>query len=67
MAETPKVHAPEIALAKFLETMVVDAYANDDRLVFTCVTCSEDVCEIEVGDTLRVLLNTALAHADCGE
>jgi hypothetical protein len=30
--------------------------------VLVCQECGEVVCEVEITDTLRVLLNTALAH-----
>jgi hypothetical protein len=62
MAET---YRPELALAKFLETMSIDT-TGTGALVMVCTNCEEAVCDVEPNDTLRVLLNTALAHTDCG-
>lgn len=63
----PAMDRPSIAFARFLDSMVVTAEPNDPKvegLVLTCELCGVDVCEVEPGDTMRVLLNTALAH-DC--
>lgn len=35
---------------------------DDGRLWLTCVECSETACEVEDGDTLDVLVRTALMH-----
>lgn len=56
----PKMDRPSIAFAWFLETMVIDS--DGVMLWLTCSLCGERFCVVEGGDTLRVLLNTALAH-----
>lgn len=61
----PAMDRPSIAFAWFLDAMLVDW--NDETVnphpVLTCQVCGEGVCAIEDNDTLRVLLNTALAHS----
>lgn len=56
----PAMDRPSIAFAWFLETMIVEDHG--ERLTMACSLCVEDVCSVEAGDTLRALLNTALAH-----
>lgn len=66
----PKMDRPSIAFAWFLDSMSIEhvedenGHVMNDLLYITCNLCSEPVCEVDDGDTLRVLLNTALAH-DC--
>lgn len=62
----PAMDRPSVAFAWFLDSISVEAYVNDDvqgnAVYLTCDLCSTWICTIEDGDTLRVLLNTALAH-----
>ena len=58
----PKMDRPSIAFAWFLETMEIESETDSTTRVLVCLLCHEYVCEIDDGDTLRVLLNTALAH-----
>lgn len=55
---------PSIAFAKFLDGIVMDGTGEPDMLVMACSLCGQGVCTVDPNDTLRVLLNTALAH-DC--
>jgi hypothetical protein len=56
---------PSVAFARFLDSaQVIEEVGTARVLLLTCSLCSESICDIEEGDTLRVLLNTALAH-DC--
>lgn len=55
---------PSVAFARFLDSVEVEGSADPDALRMVCGQCSGLICMIESGDTLRVLLNTALAH-DC--
>lgn len=60
--DVPAMDRPSVAFAWFLDSMVVEFFSDGPGL--TCNLCAESVCLIEEADTLRVLLNTALAH-DC--
>jgi hypothetical protein len=60
----PKMDRPSVAFAWFLDSMIVEWSDQHDALMLTCAHCGTDLCEVEHSDTLRVLLNTALAH-DC--
>lgn len=62
----PAMDRPSIAFARFLDSMEVEEGTHDQtsELVLSCNRCGAAICAVEVGDTLRVLLNTALAH-DC--
>lgn len=65
--DVPAMDRPSVAFAWFLETMdVVEIHGEfgPGVLTLTCNLCSDEVCVIDNGDNLRVLLNTALAH-DC--
>lgn len=60
----PTMDRPSIAFAWFLDNMQVGVVENTDDPVLFCTLCLGVICSVEHGDTLRVLLNTALAH-DC--
>lgn len=57
----PKMDRPSIAFAWFLDSMAIDR-TGAGTLVLVCTLCEEMVCDVEETATLRVLLNTALAH-----
>lgn len=59
----PAMDRPSVAFAWFLDRMTV--VFSGDEAVLACGYCGDLICAIEDGDTLRVLLNTALAHT-CG-
>lgn len=67
---SPAMDRPSIAFAWFLDSMVIGCMEDEnghrlnDDLVLLCTLCGDEVCEVEDGDSLRILLNTALAH-DC--
>lgn len=60
----PAMDRPSIAFARFLDNIVIETTDDMHRPVMTCNLCGDGICLIDPGDTLRVLLNTALAH-DC--
>jgi hypothetical protein len=55
---------PSIMFAHILDAITVDndSSLGDNLPVLACQTCGTSLCDIEEGDTMRVLLNTALAH-----
>lgn len=65
----PTMDRPSLAFAWFLDRMVVATESRSPSdpglMTLQCEYCGDDICEIEPADTLRVLLNTALAHT-CG-
>jgi hypothetical protein len=61
VSPVPAMDGPSVAFAWFLDSMRVETGEPQD-LMLVCQLCGEDVCEVEDGDTLRVLLNTALQH-----
>lgn len=67
----PAMDRPSIMFARLLDNIVVEevddtlGLPGDTELVLNCRACIEQVCQVEDGDTIRVLLNTALAHV-CG-
>ncbi len=65
----PKMDRPSIAFAWFLDSMSIESNNESggfavEQLYLVCGLCAERICEIDDGDNLHVLLNTALAH-DC--
>lgn len=60
----PAMDRPSVAFAWFLDSMAVIEDTDESTTLPTleCSLCGDAVCAIEDGDTLRVLLNTALAH-----
>lgn len=57
----PAMDRVSVAFALTLDHMIVE-WPEFGHPTLTCSLCSEQVCAVEDGDTLRVLLNTALAH-----
>ena len=57
---------PSIALAHFMDSMVVEEKFPGEPypLVMVHKDCNTAICDVEDGDNLRVLFNTALGH-DC--
>lgn len=53
---------PSIAFAHFLDSIVMDSTGETDTLVMSCSLCGLGICTVDPTDSLRVLLNTALAH-----
>lgn len=58
----PAMDRPSVAFAWFLDSISVDHDDERNGLVLTCTLCGDGLCMIDAGDTMRVLLNTALAH-----
>jgi len=52
----------DVAFAWFLDRMEVQTGASEGDLVLGCNYCGGTICTVEDGDTLRVLLHTALGH-----
>lgn len=62
----PKMDRPSVMFAHLLDAVSVTfKYPDEQTMMFTCNVCFADICDIDDGDTMRVLLNTALAHK-CG-
>lgn len=64
--QVPRMDRPSVALSWFLDAMQIEEdYSYDSQTptpTLVCQVCRESICDVEFGDTLRVLLNTALAH-----
>lgn len=58
----PGMDRPSVMFAMLLDAMVVDHDDEQTGLVLVCRECGDGLCMIETADSLRVLLNTALAH-----
>lgn len=58
----PKMDRPSVMFAHLLDAVAIEDEAEGFTKYLMCAVCSERVCEVEDGDTMRVLLNTALAH-----
>lgn len=58
----PTMDRPSLAFAWFLDSIVLDYDDEHNGLLLTCSLCGDGLCAVEAADTLRVLLNTALAH-----
>ena len=62
----PKMDAPSVMFAHLLDAVYVEAGPLEDEVdppyYLTCRVCAERICEVSDGDTMRVLLNTALQH-----
>lgn len=62
----PAMDRVSVQMAWFLDSMYIEAPPlgddNDTTVYLTCNLCADRLCKVEDGDTLRVLLNTALAH-----
>lgn len=61
LGEVPAMDRPSIALGWFMDAMQIEQESGAG-LILACGYCTESICDIEDGDTLRVLFNTALAH-----
>jgi len=56
---------PSIALAHFMDSIQIKQKGGDDTdLVMVHRDCGTAICDVEHGDDLRTLFNTALGH-DC--
>lgn len=57
---------PSVALAHFMDSMKIESESRSPsdygNLVMVHTACGESICDVEDGDTLRVLFNTALGH-----
>jgi hypothetical protein len=63
--DTPKMDAPSIALSKVLDDIRVEAEGSPSDygpMTLVCQSCQNSICEVEDGDTMRVLFNTAINH-----
>lgn len=60
----PAMDRPSVQFAWFLDSMGIALDDEGESLVLACSLCMTGICSVEDGDTLRTLLNTALAH-DC--
>lgn len=59
----PTMDRPSIAFAWFLDSIRVEKMdESEEHLIIECTLCGESICEIKDGQSLRVILNTALAH-----
>lgn len=63
----PAMDPPSIALARIMDDVVVEeSEADDDALGLVCQSCREYICDVEGGDSIRTLFNTALQHVCYG-
>jgi len=63
MAAVPKMDRVSVTFALMLDSFVIECNeTTSPDVMLTCSLCTEHVCTVEEGDSLRVLLNTALAH-----
>lgn len=62
----PAMDRVSVTFALALDSFVIDTDDEGFHTYLVCSHCTEVVCEVETTDTMRVLLNTALAHT-CGE
>lgn len=59
----PAMDRPSVILAWFMDNIRFDVDPDPEGVVtMECTVCGDSICEVEDGDTLRVLFNTALAH-----
>lgn len=59
----PPMDLPSISFSWFLDAMRIEDKGDaGSDLQMVCVTCETVVCDVEDGDTLRVLMVTGLAH-----
>lgn len=68
MPNLPAMDAPSVMYAQLLDAIVLQQSDDEVKtdLEMVCSRCGEHLCDAEDGDTMRVLLNTALQHV-CGE
>ena len=62
MAAVPKMDRVSVTFALALDSFVIGEDDEGFHTYLICTHCTEVVCEVEHDDSLRVLLNTALAH-----
>lgn len=55
---------PSIVLAHFMDSIMIEDKGDDPALQMVHTECGTVICDVEDGDTLRILFNTALGH-DC--
>lgn len=59
----PEMDRPSIMYARLLDAVAIeDPEFGEGPPLLVCQPCREIICKVEDGDTVRVLLNTALAH-----
>lgn len=58
----PAMDRPSVVLAWFMDNITVEMNGVGEGLCLTCNLCSDPIMDIDDGDTLRVMFNTALAH-----
>lgn len=64
MAEPEPRHyrfQPVAAYQRFLETVRIEA-EDEKVLVMVCTECGDSMCDVEDGDTLGILVRTAIEH-----
>lgn len=67
MAAVPKMDRVSVTFALMLDSFRIEdsspSKATADIHYLVCSLCEDRLCEVEDGDTMRVLFNTALAHS----
>lgn len=58
----PAMDRPSVILAWFMDSIRFSQDEYAEYCTLECTVCGDSICEVEDGDTLRVLFNTALAH-----
>lgn len=62
----PAMDRPSVAFAHFLDSMKIMDGPEDEGsmsgLFLCCTVCMTSICWVDDDDSLRTLLNTALAH-----
>lgn len=60
----PAMDRPSVMFAHLLDNIEVenDSSTGDFVPVLVCQSCAETICAIDNNDSMRTLLNTALAH-----
>jgi hypothetical protein len=58
----PAMDRPSVILAWFMDSIKFEQVEYEENITMECSVCGDSICEVESGDTLRVLFNTALAH-----
>lgn len=56
----PTMDRPSIAFAWFLDN--IEVYNDGDVVEWLCTLCNKNIMDVTDGQSLRVVLNTALAH-----
>lgn len=59
----PAMDRPSVILAWFMDQIRFDVDPDPEGVVtMECTVCGDSICEVEDGDNLRTLFNTALSH-----